>query len=79
MISSDFIDDTFSTDTNAPKITLTNDVDYVKDLTITIVSTKDTKVPPKPVQLSILACIHNTSIHTKGVTELRSEFIFLHN
>ena len=58
-----------STNPNAPKITFEKDIEYVYDLTVTIVSTTDNKIPSVPVQLSILGCIEKPSISTKGVIE----------
>ena len=72
-LSSDYIDEVSSSNTNAPKVTFDNDIDYVEYLDITIVSTKDKKVPQTPVKLSILACIQNSSLFTKGVIETRSK------
>lgn len=78
-VSSEFIDEVYSTNTNAPKVTFESDIDYVQDLTVTIISTRDKKVPSRPVQLSILACVQDSSLFTKGVIETNGKLVsFLH-
>jgi len=71
-VDTDLIGDIYSTNTNAPNVTFENDIDYVEGLTITIVSTQDNKLPQNPVKLSVLACVPDSSIFTKGVV-LNSE------
>jgi len=74
-IDTDFIGEIYSTNTNAPNVTFVNDIDYVEDLTITIVSTQDNEAPQKPVQLSILACLQPPHYFTKGHVD-KSELMF---
>ncbi len=74
-VNTEHTDDVVSTDENAPKVTFENDIEYVEDLTITIVS-KDNQPTQKLVKLSILACLQNTSVFTKGAIETTSELMF---
>ena len=58
-----------SNNTNAPAVTFEYDIEYVDDLVITILSTKDNKLPQKPVKLSIMGCVRSSSVFTKAVVE----------
>ena len=58
-----------STNIDAPAVNFEYDIEYVDDLVITIVSTKDKKLPQKPVKLSILGCVRKASLYTKAVVE----------
>lgn len=58
-----------STNPTAPRVIFDGGVDYVSDLTITLLSTRDDMLPETPVKLSILACIRNETFQTKGVIE----------
>ncbi|CAF3472671.1 unnamed protein product [Rotaria sp. Silwood1] len=68
-VATDQTDDKFSTNSNAPIVTFESDVEYVEDLTITLVSTKDNMLPENPVKLSILACVQYEPILAKPVVE----------
>ncbi len=63
------------TEENALKATFEMDEEYVQELTITIAS-KDNKPTQRPVKLSILACVKNTTIRIPP-DQTDSELIFL--
>ncbi len=63
------------TEENALKATFEMDEEYVQELTITIAS-KDNKATARPVKLSILACVKNTTIHIPPA-QTQSGLIFL--
>ena len=75
-MGTDQTDDELSTNPNALNVTFDGDIDYVQEIIITIVATTDMKLPPKPVKLSVMACVRNGTMFTKSVLE-SSELMFI--
>ncbi len=76
-VNTEFNDEAVGTEENALKATFKNDIEYVQELTITIVS-KENIPTERPVKLSILACAQNTTIHI-GPPQTQSELLFSSN
>ncbi|CAF2101367.1 unnamed protein product, partial [Rotaria magnacalcarata] len=68
-VATDQTNDVFSMNSYAPTVTFENDLEYVGDLTITLLSTRDNMLPENPVKLAILACWSNETFRTKAVVE----------
>ena len=62
-------DEVASRNPQAPSVTFDSDIDGVEEITITIASTLDQKVPSKGVRLSLLACVAKDIVLTKPVVE----------
>jgi hypothetical protein len=73
-VITEFNDEAVGTEETALKATFKNDIEYVQELTITIVS-KENIPTERPVKLSILACVQNTTIRI-GTPQTQSELLF---
>lgn len=73
-VKTDYDNVAVGTEENALKATFKNDIEYVQELTITIVS-KENIPTERPVKLSILACVQNTTIRI-GTPQTQSELLF---
>ncbi|CAF3477285.1 unnamed protein product [Rotaria socialis] len=68
-VATDQTSDVFSMNRDAPTVTFENDLEFVGELTITLLSTRDNMLPENPVKLAILACYTDETFRTKAVVE----------